>query len=368
MSKLHANYSSASAQESAARAFLTSLVEEKNTPGVQYIFADKDSVRFECSVGYADVSSKQPVTMQTSFNAYSLTKTFTAAAVAKLALMGKIDLDEPISRYVSGLPYEHSPTVRQTLQHTAGFPYPNPMSWVHLAEQDAQFNDTEFFKQIIKENPKLAFKPGSKSVYSNIGFLVLGQLIAEVSGQSYEDFIMHEIIAPLALTPDQILSFHIENPDNHAYGYIRRWNWMNPILGLFIDRKTYLSSSDDGWTRFSHMLVNGKPYGGLVGNAAGFIRYLQAILRREPPFTDHLVETMWTLGTTNDGQSIPRGLAWYHGSFEGKPYFMHTGGAAGYYCEMRIYPENNRASMIMTNNTGISNQNYLNRIDSLLFS
>ena len=76
---------------------------------------------------------------------------------------------------------------------------------------------------------------------------------------------------------------------------------------------------------------------------------------------------MWTLGTTNDGQPIPRGLAWYHGTLNGKSYFMHTGGAAGYYCEMRIYPDDNRASVIMTNNTGITNQNYLNRIDNLLF-
>ena len=281
--------------------------------------------------------------------------------------MGKFDLDAPISRYISGLPYEQSATVRQALQHTAGFPYPNPMSWVHLAEEDVGFDDASFFRQVIQENPKLAFEPGSKSVYSNIGYLVLGQLIAEASGQSYEDFVIQEIIAPLALNTDQIISYHIDNPDDHAYGYIRRWNWLNPMLGLFIDRKKFLVSSDDGWTRFNHMLVDGKAYGGLIGNAIGFIRYLQAILRREAPFTDQLVETLWTLGTMNNGQSIPRGLAWFHGTLNSKTYFMHTGGAAGYYCEMRIYPDNNRASMIMTNNTGITNQNYLNRIDSLLF-
>lgn len=178
---------------------------------------------------------------------------------------------------------------------------------------------------------------------------------------------MKEIIAPLALNQDQIISYHIENPDNHAYGYIRRWNWLNLMLGLFIDRKKFLVSSDDGWTRFNHMLVNGKPYGGLVGNAAGFIRYLQAILRREEPFTHQLVENMWKPGITNNGQPIRRGLAWLRGDLNGKPYFMHTGGAANYYCEMHIYPDDNRASMIMTNNTGISGQNYLNRIDSLLF-
>ena len=147
------------------------------------------------------------------------------------------------------------------------------MPWVHLASQDAEFDDANFFKKVINENPKLAFEPGSKSVYSNIGYLVLGQLVTAVSGQSYEDFVIKEVIAPLALNYDQIISYHIENPGNHAYGYIRRWNWLNPMLGLFIDRKKFLVSSDDGWTRFNHMLVNGKPYGGLIGNAAGFCRY-----------------------------------------------------------------------------------------------
>jgi len=365
MPRINANVSSE--PESVARAFLASLVEEKNTPGVQYVFADKDGLLFECAAGYADISSKQPVTRQTSFNAYSIAKTFTAAAVTKLALMGKIDLDEPISQYVSGLPYGQSPTVRQALQHTAGFPSPNPLRWVHLAEQDVEFDDAKFFRLVIKENPILDFEPGSKCVYSNIGYLVLGQLINEVSSQSYEDFVMKEVIAPLALSQDQVISFHIEHPDCHAYGYIRRWYWLNPMLGLFIDRKKFLVSSDDGWTRFNHMLANGKPYGGLIGNAAGLSRYLQAILRREQPFTDQLVENLWKLGTTNNGLPIHRGLAWRHGALNGKSYFMHTGGAAGYYCEIRIYPDDNRASVIMTNNTGITGQNYLDRIDSLLF-
>ena len=365
MPNFFANFSPA--RETTACAFLASLIEEKKAPGVQYVHADKDGILFAGMAGYADVSSKQPVTAQTTFNAYSLTKTFTAAAVVKLALMGKIDLDAPIALYLSGLSYKQSPTVRQALLHTAGFPNPNPMSWVHLANQDNEFDDTNFFREVINENPELDFDPGSKVAYSNVGYLVLGQLVSEVSGEAYEDYVMKKIIAPLALNNEQTISYHIEDPENHAYGYIRRWNWLNPLLGLFIDRKKFLVRSVEGWTRFNHMMVNGKAYGGLVGNAAGFIRYLQAILRREVPFTNHMVETMWSLGTTNSGQPIPRGLAWYHSAFNGKPYFMHTGGAAGYYSEMRIYPDDNRASVIMTNSTGITRQNYLNRIDSLFF-
>jgi len=364
MPVLYAKFSSD--QESTARAFLASLIADKKTPGVQYVFADKDGILFQFTAGYADVSSKQPVTEQTTFNGYSITKTFTAAAVVKLALEGKIDLDAPIERYVNGLSYKQSPTVRQTLQHTAGFPNPNPMSWVHLADQDDEFDDTNFFREVIKDIPKLDFEPGIKSVYSNVGYLVLGQLITEVSGQSYEDYVMKEIIAPLALNNDQTISYHIENPENHAYGYIRRWNWLNMLLGFFIDREKFLVSSDDGWTRFNHILVNGKPYGGLVGNATGFSRYSQAILRREEPFTEQLVKSMWQPGTTNNGQAIRRGLAWFRGTLNGKTYFMHSGGAGGYYCEMRIYPDDNRVSMIMTNNTGISDQNYLDKIDGIL--
>lgn len=356
-------FAGATGQEKAVDQFLRELIVEQQTPGLQYLFVDADKVLFEFHGGSADLNRKLPVRKSTTFNGYSITKTFTAAAILTLAQEGNIGLDKPISQYLTDLPYQHSPTIRQTLQHMGGFPNPNPLSWVHLAKEHASFDEQAFVRQVVHDNPGLDFSPGEKVAYSNVGYLLLGEVVHRVSGRTYIDYVQDQIIKPLSLSNDDHIAFTINDPANHARGYIRRWYWLNLLLGWFLDRNKFMGQAVDGWVPFSHILTNGNAYGGLVGNAGGFATYLQAMLAVRPPFNREMLDLMWKTGTTNDGKPTRRGLAWLHGKYEGLSYFSHTGGGGGYYCEMRIYPDANRASVIMTNNTGISNQHYLDRID-----
>jgi len=218
-------------------------------------------------------------------------------------------------------------------------------------------------RTVTHKNPKLDSEPGEKFAYSNVGYLLLGEVIRKVSGQPYDQYVAKEIINPLSLRDDQSLAFTIEHPQNHAHGYIRKWYWLNFVLGWFIDRDTFLAGSASGWIEFRNFLVNGKAYGGLTGNAAGFARYLQAMLRQEAPFTRAMLDLMWQPGVTRTGRQTPAGLAWVRGSLNNEPYYAHSGGGGGYYCEIRIYPAAKRASVIMTNNTAISGQHYLDDID-----
>lgn len=353
-------------QNESARHLLSQLVADRKAPGVQYVFVDGNKILFQYEAGWADIRQKIPVTQKTTFNAYSVTKTFTAAAVVKLALEHKIDLDKPVDSYIKELSLVNGPTVRQTLEHIGGFPNPNPLSWIHRADQNSRFDEQGFVKQVLEQHARPEFMPGLKFAYSNVGYIVLGELVHQVSGIAYDDYVTAELIKPLKLPDDENISFSIDNPEQHARGYIRKWYWLNFVLGLFIDRKVYLGQSIEGWVPFKNFLVNGKAYGGLVGNASGFARYLQAILRREAPFTQAMLDTMWRTGKTNTGDPIPFGLGWRYGTLNGERYFTHTGGAGGYYCEIRIYPDARRASVIMINNTGISAQNYLDRIDLTL--
>lgn len=355
-------------QQEAANMLLNELIKEKKAPGLQYLFVDSDKVLYQFYDGFADLNQKTPVTETTTFNGYSITKTFTAAAVVKLAQAGKIDLDAPISRYLSDFPYKKSPTIRQTLQHTAGFPNPNPLAWIHRVEEHAKFDEQAFIHQVVNDNPRLDFDPGEKISYSNVGYLLLGEVVHQVSGKSYHEYVLNEIIKPLSLSKDNYIAYTIDDPANHALGYIRRWYWLNILLGWFIDRDKYLGQAVDGWVPFNHILINGNAYGGLIGNAGGFAIYLQAMLAAREPFNKEMIKLLWTTGSTNDGEPIRRGLAWFHGTLNGQSYFAHTGGAAGYYCEIRIYPDVNRASVVMTNNTSISNQRYLDRIDSVFLT
>jgi D-alanyl-D-alanine carboxypeptidase len=350
-------------QEHAARDYLSSLIDEQRTPGLQYVFVDANRGLFRFNGGYADLRQKVPVRNDTTFNGYSITKTFTAAAVVQLAIEGRIDLDDPISSYIEDFAYEKSPTVRQTLQHTGGFPNPNPMAWIHRAEEHENFDKQSFIYEVTDQNDELNSEPGEKFAYSNIGYLLLGEVVHAASGLPYDQYVLTNVIKPLSLREDERISFVINHPEDHAHGYIRRWNWLNLILGWFVDRKTFLDGSVDGWVPFRDILVNGDAYGGLIGNASGFARYLQAALRVEEPFTQEMLNLMWEIGTTRTGEKVRTGFAWAHGDLNGERYFGHSGGGGGYYCEIRIYPDLKRASVIMTNNTGISNRHYLDRVD-----
>lgn len=355
-------------QNQSARHLLSQLIADRKAPGVQYVFVDENRILFQYQAGWAGIRQKIPVTQKTTFNAYSVTKTFTAAAVVKLALENRIDLDKPVDRYINGLSIVNGPTVRQTLEHIGGFPNPNPLSWIHRADQSSRFDEQGFIKQILEEQARPENIPGLKFSYSNVGYMVLGELLRQVSGIAYDDYVNAELIRPLKLSNEQNISFSIDKPEQHARGYIRKWYWLNFVLGLFLDRKVYLGEAVQGWVPFNNFLVNGKAYGGLVGNASGFARYLQVMLRREAPYTQDMLDILWRAGKTNAGDTLPVALAWFHGTLNGERYFMHSGGAAGYYCEIRIYPDAGRASVIMTNNTGISAQNYLDMIDSVLLS
>jgi len=354
-------------QRQAASRYLNALLDERKTPGLQYILVDTNRALFRFNGGYADLERRVPVRDSTTFNAYSITKTFTAAAIVKLAIEGKLDFDEPLSTYVDDLPYTQSPTVRQALHHTSGVPNPNPLAWIHRADEHDDFDKQAFVYEVVHRNPELESEPGEKFSYSNIGYLLLGEVVSKASGIPYDRYVSEQIIRPLSLDENHRISFVIDHPATHACGYIRKWNWLNLALGWFVDRKAFLNGSVDGWIRFHNILVNGQAYGGLIGTASGFARYLQAALRVEDPFTQEMLDLMWEIETTRSGKRGRTGMAWVYGDLDGIRYFSHAGGGGGYFCEIRIYPDVKRASVIMTNNTAISNQHHLDRVDRQFF-
>src|SRR3954471_11273144 len=142
-------------------------VEENKTPSVQYIFFKKDQVIHTSRFGLADIKKQTPVDENTTYNAYSVTKTFTALAVLQLAEKNNVDLQQPVKDYLPAFPYSKDITVHQLLTHSAGIPNPIPLSWIHLASEHASFNRNEFFNRVFAHNKKVKFKPNEKYSYSN---------------------------------------------------------------------------------------------------------------------------------------------------------------------------------------------------------
>ena len=127
-------------------------------------------------------------------------KQFTATAVMLLVEAGKINLDENIGKYLGGVPDNwKNITVRHLLTHTAGMTdYPDDFD----CRRD--YPEDEMLK--LMQALPLAFQPGEKWQYSNLGYVTLGTLIHKVTGKFYGDFMREKIFQPLEMTTARIIS------------------------------------------------------------------------------------------------------------------------------------------------------------------
>ena len=341
---------------------LQRLVESSKAPGVQYVHVSGDSVLFRFQAGRADVARGNAVTRATTFNGFSTTKTFTAVAVLQLAERGLVQLDAPAATYLKDFPYPRDITVRNLLTHSAGIPNPIPLRWVHLADAHGTFDRDAFFRAEYARHPEVNAAPNVRFGYSNLGYELLGEIIEAVSGTSYEEYVTRNIIDRVGI-PSSELAFTIDS-SRHALGYHRRLSFTYPILGFLIDRKAVLGDVANGWHAFRPYYMNGAAYGGLIGTAEGFAKYVQALL--EPNSGLLSVESRRILFTENvlaSGKSSGMAASWFTGTLDGEPFLDHAGGGGGYYAEIRLYPEIGRGSVLLMNRTGMKNDRLLNDID-----
>lgn len=247
------------------------------SPSVQYAFFDKERMIKRYAFGYVDINDKKEVDNNTTYNAYSITKTFTALAVLQLAQQEILDIDHAAKYYLSDIPYNPEITIKQILSHSAGIPNPIPLNWIHLSDNE-NFDRDQFFRDIISKNNKTHSKPNEKFAYSNLGYVLLGQIVEKVSGLSYENYVQHNIIDVLGI-PENEMGFEIHDHGRHATGYHKKHSFSNLILGFFIDKSQYMVKSVSKWKPFKPFYVNGPSYGGLIGKVDSFIKYIQELLR-----------------------------------------------------------------------------------------
>jgi len=125
-----------------------------------------------------------------------------------------------------------------------------------------------------------------------------------------------------------------------------------------------MSRVEGKWQPFKVFYINGSSYGGLIGTARSFQVYVQQLLQTNNSLlNEEYKKLLFTENHTNDDRSTGMCLSWFCGQLNGKKYFAHPGGGGGYYCELRLYPEINRGSVIMFNRTGMSNEKFLDKVD-----
>jgi D-alanyl-D-alanine carboxypeptidase len=217
--------------------------------------------------------------------AYSMSKTITAVAALQLVEAGRVGLDDPVERYVDSFSYGASVTVRQLIAHMSGIPNPIPIRWVHPAARHGSFDENGALAVILREHPRLSFEAGTKYAYSNIGYWLLGKVVERASGETFTTYVSGHILRPLAIAPQE-LGYVVADPAHHATGYLEKYSLINLAKGFLIDRNL-IGDYSGGWLEIRGHYLNGPAFGGLVGTASGFGKFLQDQLReRSVLFSD----------------------------------------------------------------------------------
>jgi CubicO group peptidase (beta-lactamase class C family) len=166
--------------------------------------------------GMANRERKIPVTLDTVFDIGSLVKQFTAAAILKLEMKGKLHTNDPLSKYFKNVPPDKAAmTIHHLLTHTAGFD-------AAIGNDYEVISRDEYIKRAL--NTKLLSTPGEKYKYSNVGYSLLGAIVEMRSGQDYEHYAYNNLFKPagMSLTGYRIPTW---NADDIAHNYVGDTDW-----------------------------------------------------------------------------------------------------------------------------------------------
>ncbi len=181
--------------------WLPFLYEREDIPGFAIAVSYKGKVLFNEAYGYANLENKTKLTPQHIFRIASHSKTFTATAIMQLQEQGKLKIDDPIADYIPWLKQHKDKrfqkvTIRQVMSHGAGIIRDGATYDFWQLKQP--FPNSEQLKKEILETD-LVINNNLKLKYSNYGYSLLGFLIEEVSGKSYNQYVTDNIIKPLGL-------------------------------------------------------------------------------------------------------------------------------------------------------------------------
>ncbi|PZO41322.1 MAG: penicillin-binding protein [Shackletoniella antarctica] len=312
---------SLSAQTIAAQAdqYLSNLATEAGFSG-SVLMARHGEILLSSGYGEADRERHILNTAQTRFRLSSLTKQFTAMAILILQERGALNVQDRICMHLADCPARwQAITIHQLLTHTAGIPDFNrlPDFWATIglpsspAETIARFQDQP-----------LEFLPGEKFRYSNSGYILLGAIIEQASGSTYETFLQDSIFAPLQMAD----SGYDHNAGDLAVGYRDRSTQAD-----FIDMSIPFAA------------------GGVYSTVADLYRWDRA-LYTEQLISQALLDQMFTpFVPILDGGGFGPGYGWFIGKEGDRPMASHAGAINGFSSMITRYPQDHTFITVLSN-------------------
>ncbi len=319
-------------------------MQDWRVPGFAIAIVKDDAVIFAKGYGVRKLGETTPVDERTLFAIASNTKAFTAAALATLVDEGKLKWDDPVTQYLPGFqlydPYvTRELTIRDLISHRSGLAtFGGDLLWY-----DTTYNRDEILRRIRHLKPTSSFR--SKYGYQNVMFLAAGQIVAAVTGKSWDDYLRERFLVPLGMTTTNTTVTAFKATDNVAAPH----NEMDGKLRV---------------VRYSNVDGVG-PAASINSNVAEIAQWIRLQLGRgkyngKQIFSAASSREMWSPQTivpiSEAGERFnptrhfnTYGLGWFISDYQGRKLVSHGGGLDGMISQTAMMPEENLGVVVLSN-------------------
>ena len=288
--------------------------------------------------GFSNVNENQLNSPNTIFQVGSITKQFTAAVILKLQEENKINLQDQLSKYFPGYPNSDSITIEHLLTHTSGiYSYTNDKDF--MSSKINMPHSREQMLSLFKDKP-LQFTPGTKWRYSNSGYLLLGYIIEDVTGLTYQQAIRNYIFIPLQMKNSGFDYTQLKN-QKKATGYFQ-----------LVDEMNTQAPSIDSTISFAS--------GSIFSTTADLYKFQQGM-------QSNSILSKSTLETASTSFKNNYGYGFEIDSVAGKRIIGHSGSIHGFVSNLVWVPGENTVVILLNNVTSPHLGKITNNIISLLY-
>jgi CubicO group peptidase (beta-lactamase class C family) len=326
-----------------------------NLPGVAVLVRRNGRNVFEHGYGVRDLRTFADVDAETNFRLASLSKQFTAMAIMLLERDGKLHYEEKLTDLFPGFPaYGRTITVRNLLTHTSGLPdYEDLMEQVEkekgaIWSPTRQIHDREVLN-LLELQSHGKFAPGTGWSYSNSGYIVLGLIASEVSGEPFAQFLRDRIFGPLHMMGTVAYVNGKNRVPRRAYGYTKDGD-------RFIEKDQSATSATLG-------------DGGIYSNLADLAKWDDA-LQHHTLVSDEQMRQALTPVVLNDGsqphwpstpgddnlnpgEPVSYGFGWFLDSYDNHKRMWHWGSTSGFRTAIERFSDENTTIVILCNRTDV---------------
>jgi len=346
-------------------------VSSPDAPGLAALVRKNGRTVFERGYGVRDLRSKAKIDGHTNFRLASFTKQFTAMAVMLLVHDGKLHYDDTLTEIFPDFPaYGNTISVRNLLNHTSGLPdYEDLMDALEKTTgpvwtPEKQIQDAEVL-ELLKKEKIGKFAPGTSWSYSNSGYVVLGLIVAKVSGKSYGDFLQERIFAPLKVNHTLVFQKGKNAVANRAFGHSKDGSALKET-----DQSSTSATLGDG---------------GIYSNLEDLAKWDDALrnhsLLSEKEFQPALSPVKLNDGSAphwprepNDdnlhpGKPVSYGFGWFRDPYQGHSRIWHTGSTVGFRTVIERFTEGDGLTVIvLCNRADLEPEKLALRVADIFFS